>query len=331
MDVLRTPDECFDNLDGYDFAPKYYDIKSTDNTTLRMHYLDEGPVDGEPILCMHGQPSWSYLYRKMIPILTKAGYRVLAPDLIGFGRSDKLASREDYTYSGHVDWVSQWLNGLDIEGVTMMCQDWGGLIGLRVLGDNTKRFKRLVVANTALPDDQMITWFKSLTLSVLYRFTPVTDAQTVKNKFKEGVKTAFLYWVKHANQSPDFSVRGVFGLLSSISDEKVLDGYSAPFPDNSYIEGARAFPVLVPFLPKHKSERVKNAKAWEAIKNSKIPVLTAFSDNDPVTHKGEFKFVNRLTDVKVVTIKGAGHFLQEEQPESLSKEMITFMSETCIR
>lgn len=328
MDVLRTPDECFDNLDGYNFTPKYYDIKTTDNTTLRMHYLDEGPRDGEPILCMHGQPSWSYLYRKMIPLLTEAGYRVLAPDLIGFGRSDKLTSQDDYSYSAHVDWVNQWLNGLDLNELTLVCQDWGGLIGLRVLADNTKRFKRLVAANTALPDDKAITWFKSLMLSFFYRFTPVTDALTVKEKFRSGVKTAFLYWIKHANKHPDFSVRAVFGLLSNISDEKALDGYSAPFPDQSYIEAARAFPVLVPVLPKHRPERVKNARAWEAINNSHIPVLTAFSDNDPVFSNGGAEFVKRLSNVKEVTIKNAGHFLQEEQPEALSKAIITFMGET---
>ena len=140
MEVLRTPDSRFENLSEYDFEPHYSEVTADDGTVLRMHHLDEGPRDGEIILCMHGQPSWSYLYRKMIPILTGAGFRVIAPDLIGFGKSDKPAHIDDYTYQGHVDWMNQWFRAMDISDVTLMCQDWGGLIGLRRCGRQRRSF-----------------------------------------------------------------------------------------------------------------------------------------------------------------------------------------------
>ena len=149
MDILRTPDSRFDALPDYPFEPNYLNVRAADGTPIRMHWVDEGPKDGELILCLHGQPSWSYLYRHMIPLLSAAGYRVIAPDLVGFGKSDKPASRDDYTYAAHVDWMSQWLEALDLRDITLVCQDWGGLIGLRLVAENPDRFTRVVAANTS--------------------------------------------------------------------------------------------------------------------------------------------------------------------------------------
>lgn len=328
MKILRTPDSCFENLSGYDFEPHYSELTNADGTALRLHYLDEGPRDGEIVLCMHGQPSWSYLYRKMVPILVDAGYRVIAPDLIGFGKSDKPSHIDDYTYQNHVDWMNQWFGLMDISDVTLVCQDWGGLIGLRVVADNVDRFARLVIANTGLPSSKDVTPQMSEMLGNLYPTIAVPDAAAVRKQFEAGSPTAFLHWVKYAAECPDFSVRDVFGLLSNIDDEKVLDGYSAPFPDDDYIAGARKFPSCVPLMPHHQPDRDANDMAWEVFEKFEKPVLTAFSDGDPVTKGGETRFQERIPGAKGVdhvTITGGGHFLQEDQPEQLSEAIINFM------
>jgi haloalkane dehalogenase len=328
MDVLRTPESCFEDLKDYAFAAHYQDVHAQDGTLLRMHYVDEGPRDGDLILCLHGQPSWSYLYRKMIPILADAGYRVIAPDLIGFGKSDKPGSVDDYTYAGHVEWLNQFLTALDLTGLTLVCQDWGGLLGLRAVGAHPERFKRLVIANTGLPNTTMLTDDVSGMLGQMYPMVPVPTAAMVQEQFAAGAPGAFLYWVKYCAEAPDFSVRDVFGLLSSISDQAVLDGYEAPFPNGDYTAGARKFPSCVPLLPQHKADRLAGDAAWAVLEARNYPVLTAFSDGDPVIKGGEQAFIQRLGNVKNVTITGAGHFLQEDQPESLSREIIAFIRET---
>lgn len=325
LQTLRTPDDQFENLFEYGFSPHYLEIKGPEGAPLRMHYLDEGPRDGEPVLCLHGQPSWSYLYRKMIPLLTKAGYRVLAPDLIGFGRSDKPASMDDYTYSGHVDWLGQWLTTLDLSGLTLVCQDWGGLVGLRVAADQIDRFRRIVVANTGLPSTAMISDEMSAFLGQMYPAVPVPDAAMVREQFQTGGPGAFLYWVKYASESPSFSVRDVFGMLSGVTDTRVLDGYVAPFPDDRYIAGARKFPALVPLLPQHKAERLANDRAWAVLEAFKGRTLIAFSDNDPVTKGGDAIFKARIPGADCVTIENGGHFLQEDQPAAFAGAIIAFM------
>lgn len=330
MDVLRTPDSRFENLSGYDFAPNYSQITADDGTSLRLHYLDEGPRDGQIILCLHGQPSWSYLYRKMIPILTGAGFRVIAPDLIGFGKSDKPAHIDDYTYQGHVDWMNQWFREMDMSDVTLMCQDWGGLIGLRVVADNPDRFARLVIANTGLPSSAAVPAERSEMLGKLYPSIPVPNAETVAEQFASGSPAAFLFWVKYAAECPDFSVGDVFKLLSNIEDQAILDGYTAPFPDDTYIASARKFPSCVPFMPHHQPDRDANDKAWEVLEQFNKPVLTAFSDRDAVTKGGEVEFQKRIPgakNVEHVTIKGGGHFLQEDSAQPLSDAIVTFIND----
>lgn len=325
MQVLRTPDSRFENLEGYAFAPHYSDVRAADGTMLRMHHIDEGPKDGPVLLCLHGQPSWSYLYRRMIPRLTAAGYRVIAPDLIGFGRSDKPASTDDYTYAGHVDWLGQWLRQLDLNHLTLVCQDWGGLIGLRVAAEQIERFDRLVIANTGLPSTAMISDEMSAFLGQMYPAVPVPDAAMVREQFQSGGPGAFLYWVKYAAECPDFSIRDVFGLLSGITDERILDGYVAPFPDDTFIAGARKFPSLVPLLPHHKPDRLANDAAWKVLEAFKGRVLLSFSDGDPVTKGGDAIFKARLPGAEAVTIAGGGHFLQEDASEAFSDAIIAFM------
>ena len=331
MTILRTDDSRFSDLSGYPYKPNYIEVDGGNGPQLRVHYLDEGPSDGEIVLCMHGQPSWSYLYRKMIPFLTAAGFRVIAPDLVGFGRSDKFSQTNEYSYASHVDWMSQWFTKLGLTNVNLVCQDWGGLIGLRLVANFPDNFARLVIANTGLPDSQTVSSEMSAMLAQIYPSIPIPSAAEVIEQFANGAPGAFLYWVKYSAESPDFSIRDVFGLLSNIEDEKVLEGYTAPFPDQSYIAGARAFPSLVPLMPHHKSVREDNDAAWSVLEAFDKPVLTAFSDGDAVSRGGEAVFQKRIPGAKGVdhvTIKGGGHFLQEDQPEAFSQAIIEFVNKT---
>ena len=328
MKFLRTPDSRFDDLPGYDFRPHYLQVTDADGTSLRMHYLDEGPRDGRILLCLHGQPSWSYLYRKMIPILTGSGFRVLAPDLIGFGRSDKPADPLDYSYSGHVSWLEQWLIALAPGPVTLVCQDWGGLIGLRLAALHPDMFGRLVIANTGLPDSVQVPPHLSEMLGLLYPHFPVPDANDVERAFRSGDPTAFLAWMKYAAECSEFCVRDVFRVLAGIIDERILDGYEAPYPDQSWLAGPRRFPSLVPLLPEAGHERALNDQAWDVLEKFTKPVLTVFSDDDPVTKGGEAVFRQRIPGARGrdhVIIHGGGHFLQEQRPEAFSEAIIRFM------
>jgi haloalkane dehalogenase len=304
MDVLRTPDERFENLPGYPFVPNYLEVPRGDGTdaTLRVHYLDEGPPDAtETVLLMHGEPSWSYLYRTMIPVITDAGYRAVAPDLIGFGRSDKPGAREDYTYQRHVDWMRAVLDGLDLHNVTLMCQDWGGLIGLRLATEAEPRFARIVAANTFLPTGD----------------TPPGEG--------------FLNWQRFSQTVPDFAVGQIinFGSTTDLSDD-VIAAYDAPFPDDSYKAGARQFPMLVPTSPDDPATPANRA-AWTVLEQWKKPFLTAFSDNDPVTGGGDRAFQTKVpgtTNQPHTTIEGGGHFLQEDRGPELARVIVNFMQAT---
>lgn len=289
MHVLRTPDDRFDGLDGYAFTPHYATVTAADGTPLRLHYLDEGPRDAAPILLMHGEPSWSYLYRRFVGPLVAEGHRVVAPDLIGFGRSDKPAARTDYTYEGHVDWMTQWLTGLDLTGITLFCQDWGGLIGLRLVAAMPARFARLVIANTGLP---------------------------VGTGWSEGFAT----WLKFSQEVPIFPAGGIVngGTSRQLSAAEIA-AYDAPFPDETFKEGARQFPTLVPITPDHASV-AENKAAWAVLATFDKPVLTCFSDQDAVTRGGERAIIERIPGAKGqphTIIAGGGHFLQEDAPEQL--------------
>lgn len=300
MKVLRTPDERFQNLADYVFTPHYQEVSTDDGTSLRLHYIDEGPRDADPVLLMHGEPSWSYLYRKIVPGLAAKGHRVLAPDLIGFGRSDKPSEQTDYTYERHVQWMHQWLESLDLKGVTLFCQDWGGLIGLRLVAVLPERFARVVVANTGLP-------------------------------VGTGLTPAFEQWLKFSQSVPELPIDGI---VNSGTQRELgageLSAYRAPFLDESYKAGARQFPLLVPITAGHASV-AENKEAWKALERFEKPLLTAFSDNDPITKGGERQFQERVPGAKKrnhVTIVGAGHFLQEDKPLEIVELIDKFILET---
>jgi haloalkane dehalogenase len=296
LEVIRTPEARFANLPGYNFTPRYVEVQG-----LRLHYLDEGPPNAPPVLLLHGEPSWSYLYRKMIPLLTAAGQRVIAPDFIGFGRSDKLVRREDYSYKLHVDVLASLLRQLDLRDVTLVCQDWGGLVGLRVAAENPDRFARIVAANTGLPTGD----------------TPPGEA--------------FMRWQQFSQTDKDFNIGGLLKQASRTAmSPEVVAAYNAPFPDDRYKAGARQFPLLVPTKPDDPAAAA-NRKAWEVLRRWEKPFLTAFSDGDAITRGGELVFQNTVPGAKGqphATIKGAGHFLQEDKGEELAKVVVDFIART---
>lgn len=328
MEFVRTPDDRFANLDGYPFSPNYQQVVDGEGGSLRFHYLDEGPSDGEIILCLHGQPTWSYLYRKMIPILTTAGYRVIAPDLIGFGRSDKPTKRSDYTYANHVAWLESFLIGLGIRDITLMCQDWGGLIGLRVLTQNPDLFARAVVANTGLPDAKGIPDEMAEPMHALFDTIPALPPAEMMAKMAANEHGAgFMYWIKYCAEYADFVISDVVSLSSQggLSDA-LKAAYDAPFPDETFKQGARQFPSLVPIFPDNVAIPANRA-AWKVLESFTKPLLTAFSDKDPVTADGHVRFQETVPGAKGqahTTIEGGGHFLQEDKPEALSAAIINF-------
>lgn len=290
MEILRTPDERFAGLDGFDFTPHYSEVTDAqDGTRLRIHHLDEGPRDAAPVLLMHGEPSWCYLYRHFVPDLIARGHRVVAPDLVGFGRSDKPARRDDYTYERHVQWMSDWLTQLDLTGITLFCQDWGGLIGLRLVAAFPERFARVVVSNTGLPVG-----------------TGATDG--------------FRAWLDFSQNVPVFPVGMIVngGCHRDLSPAEIA-AYDAPFPDESYKEGARQFPTLVPITPEHGSV-AENKAAWDVLARFDKPLLTAFGAEDAITRGGERPFIERVPGAQGqahTVLQGAGHFLQEDVPAEL--------------
>jgi haloalkane dehalogenase len=334
MEYVRTPDDRFENLPDYPFAPHYQQIPDGEGGELRMHYLDEGPSEGPVVLLMHGQPSWSYLYRKMIPIFVASGYRVIAPDLIGFGKSDKPTQRSDYTYANHVAWVKALLDAIELRDITLFCQDWGGLIGLRVATENADRFARIVVANTGLPDSQGVPVDQldqaSKPMDAYYETVPV-HANAVEMAIGMGGDDSgmgFMHWQKFCSESEGFKPEDVLALMLELSDEEKA-AYAAPFPDESYIAGARQFPTLVPIRPDNPAT-LANRAAWEVLEQWEKPLLTAFSDSDAVTAGAHVRFQKSVPGAQGqphITIKGAGHFLQEQAPQELAEATIKLIVE----
>jgi len=298
MDVLRTPDDWFTNLPGYPFAPHFLEVGG-----LRIQHVDEGPRRAPPVLLLHGEPSWSYLYRKMIPLLTASGLRAVAPDLVGFGGSDKPASPEEYTYQRHVDWMRGVLEGLDLRDVTLVCQDWGGLIGLRLAAEHPERFTRIVAANT---------------------FLPTGDRPP---------GPAFLTWQRYSQETRDLPVGRIVqaGCVTALPPE-VIAAYDAPFPDERYKAGARRFPLLVPTSPDDPAAPA-NRRAWEVLRRWEKPFLTAFGDSDPVTQGADVLLREAIPGTRGqphTTITGAGHFLQEDKGEELARIVLDFVRRTAV-
>jgi haloalkane dehalogenase len=325
MEYVRTSDERFIELADYPFAPNYLQIDDTQGGELRLHYLDEGPADGPVLLLMHGQPAWSYLYRFMIPPLVESGFRVIAPDLIGFGRSDKPTRREDYTYSNHVEWMSDWLIKLDLSDITVFFQDWGSLLGLRLVTAFPDRFSRVVLSNGGMPTGMIPAEFAE-PLKEAYKTLPVVRAEELGARFKDtsGIP-GFLYWRKFCAESADLDIGHLMGSVSGGSmPQAAQNAYAAPFPDQGYMSGARQFPSLVPVF--HDEPEVEeNKAAWEILHTFDKPFMLAFSDGDPVTAGGDKRFMEEVPGCKGVahrTIENAGHFLQQEQPEACVRAIL---------
>jgi haloalkane dehalogenase len=303
MHILRTPDDRFADLPDYPFAPHYIDITDDlDGTSLRVHYLDEGPADAAPILLIHGEPSWSFLYRHMIPVLVARGHRCIAPDLIGFGRSDKPTERSDYTYARHVAWMRAALfDQLDLHDLTFFGQDWGGLVGLRLVAEHPERFTRVVIGNTGLPTGA----------------GKPTDA--------------FLAWQKFSQESPVFPIGNIVngGCTTDLTAE-IIAAYNAPFPDDTYKAGARIFPTLMPNVPDHPAAAA-NLAAWEVLRTFDKPFLCAFSDRDPVTKGSDAPFLRSVPGAHGqphTTVADAGHFLQEDAGPQLAGIIADFIDST---
>jgi len=295
--VLRTADACFAQLPQFAFAPRYVDIPDPRYGTLRMAAIDAGPPDAPVALLLHGEPTWSFLYRHIIPLVTAAGFRAVAPDFVGFGRSDKLASRSDYSYAAFVGWLRAFVQVLDLGRVTLVCQDWGGPIGLRVLTEQPQRFVAVLAANTILPNCEPPP-----------RGIPDWPGTLIEN------------WVAYAAGAQDLSVSAVIAAVCRTPPApEVLRGYDAPFPDGSYKAGALAFPGLIA-LTAQSPGIAENRRAWSVLENWQLPFVTAFSDSDPTTAPWAEVFQRRVPGAKGqphTVIRGAGHFLQEEQGAAL--------------
>lgn len=293
MEYVRTPDERFERLLDYPFDPHYADVGG-----VRMHYLDEGPADANPILMLHGEPSWSYLYRHMIPVCSAAGHRVIAPDLIGFGKSDKPVLQEDYSYQAHMDWMQSLIDQLELDNITLVCQDWGSLIGLRLAAENPDRFRAIVVGNGMLP----------------------TGDQTPPRAFK--------LWQNFARYSPWFPISRIInsGTFRTLGPDE-RRAYDAPFPERKYKAGARAFPRLVPVTPDDPASEANRA-AWKVLEQWDKPFLTTFSNGDPITRGGDKYMQKRIPGAKGqphTTLKG-GHFLQEDSPVPFARAINSLLA-----
>jgi len=297
MQLLRTPDDRFTDLPGYAFTPHYQDIP-VDGQDLRIHYVDEGPRDAPVVLMLHGEPSWSFLYRKVIDRVVAAGLRAVAPDLPGFGRSDKPASPDDYTYQRHVDWMRAFLDARELHDITLLCQDWGGLIGLRLVGEQPDRFARVIAANTFLPTAER----------------PPSEA--------------FLNWQRFSQIVAELPVGLIVerGSVRPMTDA-VRATYDAPFPDETFKAGARKFPLLVPTTADDPAVPA-NLAAWQGLERFTRPFLTVFADGDPITRGADRVLQARIPGAAGqphTTLQRSGHFLQEDAGEELGDILVAFM------
>ena len=354
MKILRTPDARFENLADYPFTPHYTGIDTGDGSALRVHHLDEGPRDGSLVLCMHGQPVWSYLYRKVIPHLTAASLRVVAPDLVGYGRSDKPAAREDYSYERQVDWMGQWLERNDLSGITFFGQDWGGLIGLRLVVNHPHRFDRVVISNTGLPYNPDVPEAVVRDIEAFRDNAPtpsLVEMQGALSRMGHGNPARkFAYWQKFCWETEDLPIGFMMSMMierhprpiqalkfllhkagvNSPLPTALAKAYESPFPDPSYKMGPRAMPSQVPTLPTSPSLD-EQRKAWAFFESFDKPFLCAFADNDPVTRGGEAQFREKVPGTKGLphtTIKGGGHFVQENAPEQVAQAIIGLIRTT---
>ena len=315
--ILRTPDDRFENLEDFPFKANYLTIGDT-----RIHYLDEGPTNGEVIYLLHGEPAWSYLFRKMIPVLVDAGYRVIAPDMVGFGKSDKYISVEDYTHQMHVDKMTQLIVELDLNNITAHVHDWGGLVGLRVVAEEPDRFSRIIASNTSLiaTGRGVLNDMFSFIAYPLFKFSIWFQGPATWEEFIGG--DGFTGWIRYSKSTDNIDVGGIMQTLGTVSASERV-GYEAPYPNATYKAGAQIFPYLIP------SELRKNEKAYrDVFEKWDKPFLIANSDNDPVTSNNPrlVEMLKRVPTAEEIVIKGPGHFIQEEAGPEYAQLIIDFIN-----
>ena len=298
MKTARTPDERFENLDGYDFKPHYTEVHDADGSSLRIHHVDEGPRDAAPVLLMHGNPTWAYLYRKMIRPLAEAGHRVIAVDLVGCGRSDKPVRREDYTQARHVTWLTDWLNTLDLREITLFCQDWGGILGLHLVAMQPERFRGVIASNTGLP-------------------------------LGEGESEFLKMWVGMMRDATEFPFDAMLpaGMKHELTPEEMA-AYKAPFPDKESQAGICRFPLLIAAQPDNPGVGA-NREVWKKLGTFDKPFLTLFGAKDPVTQGVESLLQSHIPGAAGQphhVFPNASHFIQEDEPEGLVERMLAFIN-----
>ena len=325
--VLRTPDDRFENLENYPFEPNYMMIDG-----LRIHYLDEGPNDADPIILFHGEPTWSYLFRKMIPVLTEAGYRVVVPDMVGFGKSDKFESKYDYSYQHHIEVMKELIKRLDLKNATHFGQDWGGLVGLRVVAEMPNRFSQVVVSNTGMVSREGISaWFMQRLVELTVWWNgPITykelilaaqESLNTDSPTPSSATSMFSKWMAYSYYSEDMDIVGIienFGQLNLSEEEK--RAYEAPYPSGKYKAGAHVWPYLIP------TQLQENEKYWKEVYDKwDKPFLVAFGGEERITIRMKDDFLNRIPNPTVITLGGAGHFVQEEVGPELAQIIINFI------
>jgi haloalkane dehalogenase len=320
MDVLRTPDERFRGLPGYPFEPHYVDVVGPADTTLRMHHVDEGPRDARPILMFHGNPDWSYSFRELITRFASEGFRAIAPDMIGFGRSDKPADRRVHSIERHIAWLRQFVQTLDLRDVTLLCQDWGGTMGPGVVALEPERFARIVVSNgimhTAEPE--------------LAGRLPRGFSVHALNDEEMCVGVDMLAWLARSQRMPGLKASdSVLGMHANVSTD-VARGYDAPFPDEAHMVAVRQFATLIPLRPADEGA-VLNRATWQALSAFEKPVLTVYGDSDPCTGGWDAIYQERIPGAngqRHVTLEGAGHFLGEDRPKEFAEIVLDFVRRT---
>jgi len=319
IDVARTPDAQFADLPGYPFAPHYAEVVAEELPPLRMHYLDEGPQDGPVVLLLHGQPTWSYLYRKVVPVLVDAGLRAIAPDLIGFGRSDKPTDHTDYTVARHVGWLHSLVTGLDLHDVTLVAQDWGGPIGFSVLAAEPDRFARVIAANTILH-----TADPALADRLTWAVHGTGDSRVV-------LEEALVDYLLYTQRAPELTASLFIGAATTTPlDPAVLAAYDAPFPEARLTAGLRQMTALLPLTRNDVGARL-GRRTMRALEQFERPFVTCYSDGDPATRGWETVFAERVPGAQGQphrTIAGAGHFLQEDAGEELGRAIAEIVANT---
>ena len=326
--IMRTPDDRFENLKDYPFQPNYMNIDG-----LRIHYLDEGPKDSDPIILFHGEPTWSYLFRKMIPVLTEAGHRVIVPDMVGFGKSDKFKSKYDYSYKHHIDVMKELVVKLDLKNATHFGQDWGGLVGLRVVAELPDRFARVVVSNTGMVARD---GFSAVLLEYMTKLTVWWNGSVTFDELRSEARQAlmsenptpqqgaamFTKWMAHSYYAEDMDIAGIIEFLGRVPlDEEERRAYEAPYPTGEYKAGAHVWPYLIP------TQLQENERYWvEVYEKWEKPFLVAFGGEERVTIRMKDDFLKRIPEPTVITLTGAGHFVQEEVGPELAEIINDFIA-----